>query len=137
MRAHEDPDLMDKWNPQDKCKFVWPCDNGLFDLDANEFRPAHIDEMILYTCGWNWEERTAEYMDDNGDMRTFENDMQDVKQFHREVCDTDEQCQYKLVKFAACLLGFNRWQEFLMLTGKGANGKSTEITHLSNVFKNL
>ena len=47
--------------------------------------------------------------------------MKIVELFLRSVCKP-EHYQYKGVKWASTLLGYNRWEECMLPTGKGANG---------------
>ena len=129
----DNPD--DNWNPRLKLLTLLPFSNGVYDLrTGGPLRPATRDEHVLYTTGYDFKTRDETYEATNGEIRRYEQEMEMVIKFFKSICREGNQYRYKMVKWAASLLGYNRWEEMSVLTGKGSNGKSSEVSLIRNIF---
>ena len=128
--------LEDLWNQHLVVAQLVPFTNGVYDLEKEEFRKAKNEEFILFTTGYDWKEPDDCFLDSDDQVRTYASLEANIELFMRSVC-RDTQYDYKTLLWSACLLGYNRWEEFIIMTGKGANGKSTEVNFIKNIFGKL
>eukprot|EP01050_Picozoa_sp_SAG11_P010904 SAG11_NODE_1119_length_5789_cov_56.660808_1_plen_1685_part_00 len=143
-RVHE------KWNSNTEGKLTWilPFANGIIDLREPypmQLKPAPVELMIKYTTGYDY---VAEWA-------TMDRDKSEIVDFRRHTTknysdpdDTDPtqlgtgpgdngQYDWCLFKDSTSLLGFNAFEEFTMMTGGGANGKSKEVEMKQAMFGKL
>lgn len=88
-------------------------ENGVYDLDNDEFREGRPEDYVSLTTGINY----IEYDDDNPYI-------EDIDNFMRKVLVNDNVREYVLTLFASILDGTNRDEKFHIWTGSGSNGKS-------------
>nr|QOI90416.1 hypothetical protein HWQ62_00280 [Pyramimonas orientalis virus] len=88
-------------------------ENGVYDLDNDEFREGRPEDYISMTTGINYIEYDVEnpYVDE-------------VDGFMRKVLTNDNVREYVWTLFASILDGTNRDEKFHIWTGSGSNGKS-------------
>jgi P4 family phage/plasmid primase-like protien len=88
-------------------------ENGVYDLDACEFREGRPEDYTSYTTGINYIEFDEEnpYVDQ-------------VNDFIEKVLPDPDVREYVLLLFASILDGTNRDENFHIWTGSGSNGKS-------------
>eukprot|EP01050_Picozoa_sp_SAG11_P022925 SAG11_NODE_4460_length_1887_cov_31.206935_2_plen_421_part_01 len=55
-----EPKLDHLWNQDDIMEWIFPFDNGVFDLKSYKFRPARADEFVYHTCGRDFKEGKPE-----------------------------------------------------------------------------
>jgi P4 family phage/plasmid primase-like protien len=99
-------------------------ENGVFDLDANEFRAGRPEDYISLTTNINFvplSEQPAEMIDE-------------VNNFISQVLPDRSVKEYVLRLFASFLHGAIREERFHVWTGIGSNGKSKIIELYQNAF---
>ncbi len=105
------------WNPDPMLLGVM---NGVVDLRTGKYRPGTPEDRITLSAGLLY--------DPNARCPRFE-------QFVREVCDGDlELAEFLQRAIGYTMTGLTEEQVIFMLTGGGANGKSTFIDALRNMF---
>jgi P4 family phage/plasmid primase-like protien len=88
-------------------------DNGVFDLDAFEFRPGRPDDYMTFTTGYD-------YVDfDPTHPRVLE-----IKRFFTQVFTCEPLREYVLTLLASWLHGSVREERFHFFLGVGSNSKS-------------
>lgn len=87
--------------------------NGVYDLNAGEFRAARPEEYVCKTVGYDYVSDVSKGVKDA------------VKSIIYEPFADTETGDYVVKSLASTLDGHNKWQEFYIWTGSGANGKST------------
>lgn len=97
--------------------------NGVLDLSTMQFRPGHIDDGITFRLNGNY----AEF--DPTDIY-----VQQVLGFFEDLFPCPLTRDYVLKTLAQCLSGFQRPEEYYILTGNGANGKSKLVGLISKTF---
>ena len=108
-------------------------ENGVYDLETEEFRAGRPDDLISMSTKvnyvpWNIKNRTVKYYYDK--MNTF----------FSQVLTDDEVRKYFLLSLATCCSGDNKEQKFRMITGSGnstkngSNGKSITMSLASKAF---
>jgi P4 family phage/plasmid primase-like protien len=86
--------------------------NGVYDLDKNEFRDGHIEDCITLSTKNN-------YIPYDGNSQT----VKDIYNFFSKIFTDKAMMEYMLKKIAICLSG-HIVEEFNIWTGNGSNGKS-------------
>lgn len=88
-------------------------ENGVYDLENDEFREGRPEDYVSLSTGINY----IEYDADNPYL-------EDIDDFMRKVLVNDNVREYVLTLFASILDGTNRDEKFHIWTGSGSNGKS-------------
>lgn len=88
-------------------------ENGVYDLESDEFREGRPEDYVSLSTGINYIEYDAEnpYIDD-------------INNFMEKVLVNRNVREYVWTLFASILDGTNRDEKFHMWTGSGSNGKS-------------
>ena len=98
-------------------------ENGVYDLDALEFREGRPDDFIAYSTGINY----AQY--DPSDPNVAQ-----IKDFLQKVLPKAAVRDYVLRILAGALNGHIREERFHVWTGSGSNGKSKTIELFEKSF---
>jgi P4 family phage/plasmid primase-like protien len=98
-----------------KCHLV-AFDNGVFDLDAMEFRDGAPEDAISFSTGIRYESA----LPDSHEYRS-------IQTFFKQVLPKPAVREYVLMHLASCLNGSIREERFHIWTGGGSNGKSVLI----------
>lgn len=88
-------------------------ENGVFDLDKNEFRDGCPDDLITFST-------KIDYVEYKQDAKETE----EVESFLKQILPNKEVRKYVKLLFSTYLSGYNREEKFHILTGTGSNGKS-------------
>jgi P4 family phage/plasmid primase-like protien len=88
-------------------------ENGVYDMETNEFREGRPDDYVSFSTGINY----LEYDPDNPFV-------EQVNDFMSKVLTHKEVREYVFTLFASMLDGRNRDENFHVWTGSGSNGKS-------------
>lgn len=88
-------------------------ENGVYDLDNDEFREGRPEDYVSLSTGINY----IEYDEENPYI-------EDIDNFMRKVLVNDNVREYVMTLFASILDGTNRDEKFHIWTGSGSNGKS-------------
>lgn len=88
-------------------------ENGVYDMEANEFREGRPEDYVSFSTGINY----LEYDPENPYI-------EQVNDFVSKVLTHEEVREYVLTLFASMLDGNNRDEKFHIWTGSGSNGKS-------------
>ena len=88
-------------------------ENGVYDLENDEFREGRPEDYISLSTGINY----IEYDPQNPYI-------EDIESFMKKVLVNDNVREYVLTLFASILDGTNRDEKFHIWTGSGSNGKS-------------
>lgn len=97
-------------------------ENGVFDLDVNEFRPIRPEDNISFTCGHHYNEKSS------ADTR------KEILDWFSSIFENNQMRDYFLKKIAYNLHGKHRFQELDFWKGRGSNGKSQIIRLIENTF---
>ncbi len=92
--------------------------NGVYDLDKNEFREGYNEDNISLTTGINYIEEPTEEDQEK---------MTQIEEFLNKVLPIESVKNYVLTLLASFLHGYNKELKFHFWTGNGSNGKSTLI----------
>ena len=87
-------------------------ENGVFDLNENEFRPAKPSDMITKSTNYDYTDKVDE------------NIRQEILNFFTSIMDGEEMCEYLLKTLAYQLHGNKYLERIYYWTGVGSNGKS-------------
>lgn len=90
--------------------------NGVYDLDAQEFREGRPDDYLSYTTGIN-------YVPFSDDLPYLD----DIRRFWSQVLPNEDIREYVLTLLASFLSGHTREERFHIWTGSGSNGKSLSV----------
>lgn len=88
-------------------------ENGVYDLENDEFREGRPEDYISLSTGINY----IEYDEENPYI-------DDIQHFLKKVLVNDNVREYVMTLFASILDGTNRDEKFHIWTGSGSNGKS-------------
>jgi len=99
------------------------CTNGVWDLRAGVFRNGRADDFISMSTNLPYTPFSS--IDENRKQELFD--------FLRKIYPIEQHLDYVLGEIASCLDGTPNHQRFFLMTGKGANGKSTfdRLIHLA------
>ncbi len=98
-------------------------ENGVYDLDAHEFREGRPDDFMSYSTGINYCAYDAEHPA-----------VQQIMEFLSKVLPNDAVRSYVLRVLAGALNGNVRDERFHVWTGSGSNGKSKTIELFEKAF---
>ena len=98
-------------------------ENGVFDLEENEFRDGRPDDYISFTTG-------VEYKRHNHN----DPDTRDLMRFLKQVLPDPDIEKYVLKLIASFLSGGTQDQKFHIWTGTGSNGKSKLMELIEDTF---
>jgi P4 family phage/plasmid primase-like protien len=96
--------------------------DGVYDLQKGAFRMITPQDYISTTTGYPYPRQS------NPTARAG------IKKFITSMFENDETETYVLQVLSTCLLGENRFQEFYVFTGSGANGKGAVDELLRNTW---
>ena len=88
-------------------------ENGVYDLDADEFREGRPDDFITFTTGNNYLEYDENSVASDG-----------VQRYLAQVLTQPLMREYVMKLFASFLHGATKEQKFYVWTGSGSNSKS-------------
>ena len=100
--------------------------NGVYELDTGEFRKGLPDDYISLNTGYDYV-----VIDDDDES------MIQVMNFFNKIHSSDEMRNYILTLLSTCLSGSISEEDFYILTGSGANGKSKLIELMKEVLGEL
>ena len=98
-------------------------ENGIYDLDAFEFRDGRPDDHVSFSTGIHY----VPYDDNHPTVR-------DIKRFWDQIHPDPEIRCYVLRTLASCLSGFIPSERFNIWTGTGSNGKSLCVNLMEKSF---
>ena len=118
-------------------KMLLGFENGILDLENFEFRKGYPDDRITFSTGIDFVNHiNTDFMDE--ETITLDDEERDNKKKIMDVlCQilpSKEVRDYFLTRLGSCLEGGNMFQDFNIMTGKGANGKSTLINIIKHTF---
>lgn len=119
-RLFYDPDF--EKNLDDNANLVG-FNNGVYDIEAKEFRPGQPDDYVSKTTG-------IDYIEFDESNET----VQEIYRFFIQVLPDKEIREYVLTIFATFLGGSTEEQTFQIWTGGGSNGKSTVVELFERAF---
>jgi len=96
--------------------------NGVFDLDANEFRPGKPDDYITFSTKYDY------HADVDPEIR------EEIMRFYESITPNKEELDYLLATQAYALHGNKFLEEFWIWEGSGGNGKGVDSTLLDKTF---
>ena len=102
-------------------KYIFPFDNGVYDMKIFEFRNAYPEEIVTETCGYNYKSSTIE-------------NKKEVMKMIKNIFVDEELLAYVLKVFALRLVKVNMLEEFYFLIGPGGNGKGLLTRLIENTF---
>jgi len=123
---YKDDKVFDK---MDANRYLFACENKVFDLEAKIWRKIKPEDYISITTGYEYEEETKENIEIQ----------KKVDEFLRSCFKTDGEYIYFLTIIARTFLGTrdDRWsQKFYIWTGSGSNGKSLVSGFVNSVLGN-
>ena len=115
-----DPEFEEKL---DSKKNLIGFNNGVYDLEARQFRNGTPDDFVSLTVGYNYEVFTLEH-----------EYVKSIEDFFSKVQRTDEMKTYILMLMSSYLDGFTKDEQFIIWTGSGANGKSKTVELFQMAF---
>ena len=98
-------------------------ENGVFDLETDEFREGRPEDFISFSTGINY----IEYDKENPYI-------EEINEFMTKVLPNDNVRYYVWTLFASMLDGSNRDEKFHIWTGCGSNGKSKIVELFQNAI---
>jgi hypothetical protein len=113
----------------DANRYIFSCENKVFDLKAKIWRKIQPEDYISITTGYEYEEETNESKEIQKHVESF------LKSCFR----TEEEYIYFLITIARTFLGTRDdvWsQKFYIWTGNGSNGKSLVSGFINSVLGN-
>ena len=119
-RLFYDPDF--EKNLDDNANLVG-FNNGVYDIEAKEFRPGQPDDYISKSTGIDYIE-----FDESSEI------VKEIYQFFSQVLPNPEIREYVLTIFSTFLGGSTEEQTFQIWTGGGSNGKSTVVELFERAF---
>ena len=97
--------------------------NGVYDIEANEFREGRPDDYISLTCGINYIPYDSEHPC-----------QRDINRFLNQIFTKPHIKEYVLLLLSSFLNGSIREERFHIWTGSGSNGKSKLIDLFEQSF---
>lgn len=122
---YKDDKVFDK---MDANRYLFACENKVFDLKKKEWRKIQPEDYISITTGYEYEEPKADKKVEK-----------EVEAFLRSCFKTEEEYIYFLITISRTFLGTrdDRWsQKFYIWTGSGSNGKSLISNFVNSVLGN-
>jgi P4 family phage/plasmid primase-like protien len=98
-------------------------ENGVYDLEAREFRDGCPDDLINISTKRHY----REYTEDCEEIIT-------INKFFRQVMTDKDMYEYLLTLISTYLDGTTRMQQLVIWTGGGGNGKSTVVKFFEKGF---
>ena len=93
-------------------------DNGVYDLQTDEFRDGRSEDFITFSTGYDY----IDYGDIEGDE--IEEEVKEIYEFFEQVFPQKNVKEYILLLLSSFLGGTTRDEKFHIWTGVGGNGKS-------------
>lgn len=101
-------------------RHLFGCNNGVYDLDKEEFRDGRPDDYITLSCGYDYDEN-AKYE-------------KDIMEILVQILPIEAVRTYLLKSLSICLSGFVKKQKVVFLNGGGSNGKSLLMALVKKVL---
>ena len=98
-------------------------ENGVYDLQRDEFREGRPDDYISFSTGIHW----VPYVDEHPSVK-------EIKRFWEQIHPDADIRGYVLRTLASCLSGHILHERFNIWTGSGSNGKSLSVTLMEKSF---
>lgn len=114
-----DPDFV---NRLDDCHHLLGFENGVYDLDAAEFRNGRPEDCISISTGYDYVSEV------DANIR------EQIMQFKLDIMGSEEMCDFLLDTEAYALHGDTWIQHMYVHTGNGGNGKSVNGVLLRKTF---
>lgn len=108
------------FNKLDLNSHLFAFNNGVYDLDKQEFRLPDIKEYVFTTCGYDYRE-------------PCQKSLELMEQVFRDIYDSEEDYEYGMNILSLSLSG-NVPKQFYIHIGKGNNGKSFVMNCLNSVI---
>jgi len=108
-------------------------ENGVYDLDKEEFRPGRPDDFISLST-------KLDYIEWNNNKKEVKKYKEKLDNFFNQVLTDHEVRRYFLLSLASCCSGQNKEQKFRTITGSGSstkngsNGKSLTMSLFSKAL---
>jgi P4 family phage/plasmid primase-like protien len=108
-------------------------ENGVYDLEKEEFREGRPDDFISMSTNINY----IHYNMKKADVKEYINK---IEKYMAQVIIDPEVREYLLLSFASCCSGENKEQKFRLITGSGSsinngsNGKSLTLSLCAKAF---
>eukprot|EP01051_Picozoa_sp_SAG22_P009847 SAG22_NODE_851_length_6849_cov_37.382519_3_plen_256_part_00 len=126
---HGTEPLSGRWNDQKTTWWLFPYKNCLWDFKTCEFREADPSEMVHNTTRYHWSLDRAGVPE-----MPSEEAIRFVLDFFAGIVLDENELKYILMLCAASMEGRNRFGEFYLLVGDGANGKGSLFKLLRQIF---
>lgn len=97
-------------------------ENGVYDLQKNEFRDGKMEDYICMTTGYSYN-------------NNYSNKYEDLLKFLHDILPNESEYEYFML-YLSCALYGNTLELFSILTGCGRNGKSKLIELIKLTFGN-
>lgn len=117
-KSHE-PDFISKL---DANPYLIGFKNGVYDLKENVFRKGYQNDYLTFSTGYDYTEYDPECQE-----------VKDIYDFLSQIIQNKKVLEYTLKILGRSLLGIPD-EHFFILTGSGANGKSTLINFLEDTL---
>ena len=96
--------------------------NGVYDLDANEFRDGRPEDLLTLSTGYAYTDQVDEHVRD------------ELLKFYNSLFNSPEVIQYALTVMAYHLHGRKWAEQFWVRTGSGGNGKGVDAALVESTF---
>jgi phage/plasmid-associated DNA primase len=107
-------DLVEWYHNFDEKRHLIAFDNGVYDLDAAEFRNGTPSDMMTFTTKYDYTDMMDSTIKD------------DIMGFYDSIFPNDVMRDYHLAVMGYCLHGNKFLEQFWILTGSGGNGKGVQ-----------
>jgi P4 family phage/plasmid primase-like protien len=107
-------DLVEWYHNFDEKRHLIAFDNGVYDLDAAEFRNGLPSDMMTFTTKYDYTDIVDYTIRD------------DIMGFYDSIFPNDVMRDYHLAVMGYCLHGNKFLEQFWILTGSGGNGKGVQ-----------
>jgi len=97
-------------------RFLIGFENGVYDLYHQAFRSGSPDDNISFSVGYDY----VDYSPDDDEIK-------EIHKFFSQIQTSPEMKEYILRLIASYLVGENKEQQFIFLTGSGCHAKNTKI----------
>ena len=101
--------------------YLFAFNNGVYDLQSNEFRLPKPEELITCTCGYDYELSSDETKEE-------------ILKIVDSMFETKEDRHYILSTIAQCLSGIPSKEKFYFWRGQGRNGKGVMRDFIQQTF---
>ena len=111
---------------KDENTLLFPCENGVLDLDLKLFRDGRPDDYMTQSCGHEFHPHDPD-----------DDEVKEIDEFFRKVIPHEGRREYFLDISCSCLEGGNINKTVVFAIGDGDNGKSITFRLLELLFGKL